>query len=219
MDMPPVDGITGRRTPLEHASHGCFSRNSGLPQPCIFGLVPRHLRRQATLAAMPPPLLVAHAVRSGIAALNCVTGAVDDDVEVRFVRDQVELVRVVREGRAAGRPVVVAWSFYSVDFDAAAADSAALRPHTPGAMHVAGGVHATAEPLATLRAGFDLLVLGEGETTLRTLLRAVARGERSAPTARRRTPGRGRRPRVTRPGRAETARRLPVVPVRPVATD
>ncbi len=126
---------------------------------------------------MASPLLLAHSVRSGIAALNCVTGAVEEDVEVRFVKDLDSLVRAAREGRDAGRAVVVAWSFYSVDFEAAAADLAAVRPLTRGALHVAGGVHATAEPQATLRAGFDLLVLGEGETTLRTLMSTVARGE------------------------------------------
>ena len=39
-------------------------------------------------------------------------------------------------------------------------------------MHVAGGVHASAEPLGTLAAGFDLVVIGEGETTVRELVRA-----------------------------------------------
>jgi B12-binding domain/radical SAM domain protein len=38
-------------------------------------------------------------------------------------------------------------------------------------------VHATAEPLATLRAGFDLAAIGEGEHTARALLRAVERGD------------------------------------------
>jgi len=122
-------------------------------------------------------MLVAYSVRSGIAALNCVAGAVPDDVPVRFVKTREDLLRAVAEGRTAGRRPVVAWSFYSVDADAAAADLAAVRSGTQGALHVAGGVHATAEPLATLRAGFDLVAVGEGETTIRAAFEALARGE------------------------------------------
>jgi B12-binding domain/radical SAM domain protein len=122
-------------------------------------------------------MFVAYSTRSGIAALNCVAGALPDDVPVRFVKTREALVSAVAEGRAAGRLPVVAWSFYSVDADAAADDLAAVRPGTEGALHVAGGVHATAEPLATLRAGFDLVAIGEGETTIRTTFQALARGD------------------------------------------
>lgn len=120
--------------------------------------------------------IVAYSVRSGIAALNCVTGALDADADVRFVKTLDDVAREVQAARDAGRKPVVAWSFYSVDFDATVADFAAARPLTPGALHIVGGVHATAEPLATLRAGFDLAVIGEGETTLRALVAALDRG-------------------------------------------
>lgn len=121
-------------------------------------------------------MLVAYSVRSGVAALNCVAGAVPDDVPVRFVKRREELVSTVSEAQGAGLRPLVAWSFYSVDADAAAADLAAVRPLTGGALHVAGGVHATAEPLATLRAGFDLVAMGEGETTIRATFDALAGG-------------------------------------------
>jgi B12-binding domain/radical SAM domain protein len=126
---------------------------------------------------MAAPIVLAYATRSGITALNCVTGAVPDDVPVRFLKTRDDVVRAVGEALGAGQLPVVAWSFYSVDADAAAADLAYVRPLTRGALHVAGGVHATAEPLATARAGFDLVALGEGESTIRALLAALARGE------------------------------------------
>jgi B12-binding domain/radical SAM domain protein len=126
---------------------------------------------------MPAPVLVAHSVRSGITALNCVSAAVPDEVPVHFVTSREDLVRAVAEAREAGRRPVVAWSFYSVDADAAAADLAAVRWRTDGALHIAGGVHATAEPLATLQVGFDLVAVGEGEATTRAVFEAVARGE------------------------------------------
>ena len=129
---------------------------------------------------MPRPVIVAHHTRSGLAALNVVTAALQTDaltdaVEVRFARDRAalaaELVSVAGEG---GTPVA-AWSFYSPDFLASAGDLAWVRARAPG-LHLAGGVHATAEPLATLGAGFDLVAVGEGEATAVALASALIRG-------------------------------------------
>lgn len=121
--------------------------------------------------------VIAYAVRSGIAALNVVTAAleIDDrtrDVDVVFARSPAEIARAI----SAGGPVVVAWSFYSPDAPRAAADLAWLRANAPGALHVAGGVHATAEPAATLRDGFDLVIAGEGEAAFIELVAAVRDG-------------------------------------------
>jgi B12-binding domain/radical SAM domain protein len=53
-----------------------------------------------------------------------------------------------------------------------------IRPQLPpGALCIAGGVHATAEPLETLQAGFDLIAVGEGERSLLEILDRCARGE------------------------------------------
>jgi B12-binding domain/radical SAM domain protein len=121
--------------------------------------------------------VIAHAARSGIAALNVVTAALDADprtrdTPVRFVRGPTELAHAIA---AAAAPVVVAWSFYSTDFTRAARDLAALS-RAPRVVHVAGGVHATAEPAATLAAGFDVVVAGEGEAAFVELVAAVAAG-------------------------------------------
>jgi len=121
--------------------------------------------------------VVAHAVRSGIAALNVVTAALETDartrdVELVFARGRDEVARAI----ARDMPTVVAWSFYSTDAARAAADLAWLRAHAPAALHVAGGVHATAEPAATLRDGFDVVIAGEGEAAFIELVAAVRQG-------------------------------------------
>jgi B12-binding domain/radical SAM domain protein len=133
--------------------------------------------------------IVAVHVRSGIAALNVVTGALEADartagLDVRFVRSRdaavdaiVSATPDVAAASAKVAPVIVAWSFYSPDFTAAAADLAEIRARAPGALHIAGGVHATAEPRATLRAGFDLVAVGEGEATFVELVARVRRGD------------------------------------------
>lgn len=101
--------------------------------------------------------------------------------ELHLARSVEELTDVVRAGVAAGRRVLTVWSFYSPDFPAAAAELAQVRAAVPegpgdGVVHVAGGVHATAEPLVTLRSGWDVVAVGEGERTFVTLVEAVATG-------------------------------------------
>jgi B12-binding domain/radical SAM domain protein len=75
--------------------------------------------------------------------------------------------------------VVGAWSFYSASFGTAAAELAWVRERLEGrrVLCIAGGVHATAETEQTLRAGFDLVAVGEGEHLLRELLHRLKRGE------------------------------------------
>lgn len=128
------------------------------------------------------PAVLAYHVRSGKVGLNVVTGALATDpvaaaAEVLFVRNPDELAAAI--AARAGRPVVVAWSFYSTDLARATADLARVRAATAAgiAWHVAGGVHATSEPEATLRAGWDQVAIGEGEGTLIALVRALASGD------------------------------------------
>jgi B12-binding domain/radical SAM domain protein len=115
-------------------------------------------------------------VRSGTTALNIVTAALDADPrtlgsDVRFVKSDSELITALGErhplaSQRIPRPVVL-WSFYSPDFAESANELARVRAATgDAALHIAGGVHATAEPLATLKAGFDFVALGEGEHTI-----------------------------------------------------
>jgi B12-binding domain/radical SAM domain protein len=125
------------------------------------------------------PAIVAMHVRSGIVALNVVTAALEADprtanLDVRFVRDTASMIAELRAIDADGRQALALWSFYSPDFAAAVTDLELVKAATHAtALHLAGGVHATAEPLATLRAGFDLVVLGEGEATIIAIVDAI----------------------------------------------
>jgi B12-binding domain/radical SAM domain protein len=95
---------------------------------------------------------------------------------VRFARDRAGVAAGIREAAARGDRALALWSFYSPDFLASADDLAWVKRDAPGALHVAGGVHASAEPGATLRAGFDLAALGEGEATAVALVEALLDG-------------------------------------------
>lgn len=133
---------------------------------------------------MRPAILAMH-VRSGTTALNVVTAALDADPrtlesDVHFAKSTTELVNAIRRerDRPGAAPPLVLWSFYSPDFAETAKDLLEVRAATgEAALHLAGGVHATAEPLATLRAGFDLVAIGEGERTLCDVVAALERDD------------------------------------------
>ncbi|MFO0758426.1 MAG: TIGR04013 family B12-binding domain/radical SAM domain-containing protein [Byssovorax sp.] len=132
---------------------------------------------------MPAPVFVAHHARTGIAALNVITAALGADprtsaVPVRFAKDREALAEAIAAERDRGRQVIAGWSFYSTDFARSADDLAWVRARTEGAgaIHLAGGVHATAEPEETLRAGFDRVAIGEGEATITSVFAALLGG-------------------------------------------
>jgi B12-binding domain/radical SAM domain protein len=131
----------------------------------------------------PPPVFLVHHARTGIVALNVVSAALGADprtagVPVRFCKTREELAAAIAEVAAAGALPVVGWSFYSTDFPGAAEAVRWVRERTAGCgpIHVAGGVHATAEPRQTLEAGFDLAAIGEGEATIIALFGALMEG-------------------------------------------
>jgi B12-binding domain/radical SAM domain protein len=121
--------------------------------------------------------------RTGVVGLNVIAAALGADprtqgVEVCFLKRAAELAAAIRDVTDRGGFPVVGWSFYSTDFARAATELAVVRNETAdiAALHVAGGVHATAEPLATLRAGFDLVAIGEGEATAVAIVTALLEG-------------------------------------------
>ncbi|HEV7896841.1 MAG TPA: TIGR04013 family B12-binding domain/radical SAM domain-containing protein [Planosporangium sp.] len=95
--------------------------------------------------------------------------------EVRFAQSVEETVAEVEAALERASRVLVLWSFYSPDAEALAGELAAIRSRvdSPQVLHVAGGVHATAEPVQTLDAGWDVAAVGEGETTLLGLVDAA----------------------------------------------
>lgn len=115
-------------------------------------------------------------------AFNVLAGALEADegaghVALVVARTRVQLLAATRAAVARGAPVIVAWSFYSPSFPECAAELAWLRERVPsGWSSLAGGVHATAEPEETLRAGFERVAIGEGEHVLRELARNLAEG-------------------------------------------
>ena len=116
---------------------------------------------------------------NGVHALNVLAASLRADARfsglpIVFAKTDEEITAAAR---AHERPIV-AWSFYSPEAAKVAADLQSVRRaiDRDDVLHVAGGVHASAEPMATLKAGFDLVALGEGEKTIRDLVDAHLHG-------------------------------------------
>ena len=118
--------------------------------------------------------------RTGKFALHVLTGALSTnprtrDVPLVFANGVDAVAEAVTAALAAGRRVLVGWSFYSPDFALLREELRQVRAlvDDPRARHVAGGVHASASPEETLRAGFDLVAVGEGEQLVQDLVVAL----------------------------------------------
>jgi B12-binding domain/radical SAM domain protein len=122
--------------------------------------------------------------RTGKFAFHVLTGALSTDARTKdtpvvFANGVDAVVAAIRSALPGpDARVLVGWSFYSPDARAMAAELRAVRARIDDArvLHVAGGVHATAEPAATLDAGWDLVAGGEGERTICDLVAALAMG-------------------------------------------
>ena len=118
------------------------------------------------------------AVTYGVHALMAALEATGTECEVRLGTSPRECAEQI--GASGADVILVLWSFYSPDADAAAAELAEVRAATPAAagrvLHIAGGVHATAEPQHVLDSGWDLGAVGEGESTIIALVGALRDG-------------------------------------------
>ncbi len=139
---------------------------------------------------MIAPTLVVARRRTARFGLYAVAGAVEartveSRARLRVANGREAVLAAAREALDGGGPGAVAWSFYSAGFREVAAEVAWIRARldSPRLLHLAGGPHASAEPGETLRAGFDLVAIGEGEATTAELCRRLGRGDdpRGAP--------------------------------------
>lgn len=115
-------------------------------------------------------------------AFNVLVGALDahvqdDSLRIIPARDNRALQEKLQQ--AGDTLTLVLWSFYSPQFNQARKVLFSLKRQikNPRIIHLAGGMHAAAEPLQTLQAGFDYVAVGEGEQIIVDLVRALLKGE------------------------------------------
>jgi B12-binding domain/radical SAM domain protein len=118
--------------------------------------------------------------KTGKYAMNVLAGALysreqTHNIPLYFPKKHQDLLETCKTLQSQTDKVVVLWSFYSPDFNKIRRELQGIKKllHSDSIMHVAGGVHATAEPLQTLKAGFDYVAVGEGEQIIVDLATAL----------------------------------------------
>ncbi len=133
---------------------------------------------------MPPVTLVLNYSNIATHAFRVLVGALETEprtrgVAVVFAKGAAALSSAIGDARMNGHKVVVAYSFYSPSFGAMIKAMQRVRDGVSdkNVIHLAGGVHASAEPAQTLQAGFDLVAVGEGERIIIDVIDRLQRGE------------------------------------------
>ncbi|MFQ5344317.1 MAG: TIGR04013 family B12-binding domain/radical SAM domain-containing protein, partial [Anaerolineae bacterium] len=111
--------------------------------------------------------------RYSIAALAGLLDQEMPDLPLAFLQNRPRLGREVRELAEGHRRVVLAFSFMTPQLPEILTALENLDPRPDNVMLVAGGPHASGDPLGTLQLGFDVVVLGEGEHTFPELLHRI----------------------------------------------
>jgi len=117
-----------------------------------------------------PLAIVFNYQKTGKYAINVLAGSlltryVLRQIPIYFSKTTDELIADIRHCSQHHQTVLVAWSFYSPQFREIQHSLSYVRKNisSDNVIHLAGGVHATAEPLQTLNMGFDYAAIGEGE--------------------------------------------------------
>ncbi|KKN19764.1 hypothetical protein LCGC14_0942540 [marine sediment metagenome] len=112
-------------------------------------------------------------------SLNAIAGALETDrvfesIDFYFSRSIDELINVLEEKVKSYRKIVVAISFFTSQlFDTHALLKILKLRIQKNCILIAGGSHPTGDPSGTLKMGFDIVVVGEGEETIIELMQKI----------------------------------------------
>lgn len=130
---------------------------------------------------LPPVALIFHSARGNQYGLNVLAGALESEeaegfCSISFSRNFKETLTLSRDALQRGQQVLVAWSFMTPELPERQAELKRFRAEldSDSVLHCCGGPHPSALPEQALRAGWDLVAVGEGERLLRELIRRLA---------------------------------------------
>ncbi|MEM1541469.1 MAG: TIGR04013 family B12-binding domain/radical SAM domain-containing protein [Ignisphaera sp.] len=115
--------------------------------------------------------------------VNVLTAAVEtyySSVKVYLLRfdNGYSVLEDVLDMKRKCRKIVIGFTFMTHQIDDILQVLTAIKQILPDALYIAGGPHASGDPLGTLtKLGFDLVVYGEGEATLIDILEAIDSNE------------------------------------------
>jgi B12-binding domain/radical SAM domain protein len=137
--------------------------------------VPKNVSKNASKTA-----IVFYYRKTGKYAMNVLAGALDsreqtNKIPLHFPKKHQDLIDTCKTLQSQTDKILVLWSFYSPDFNKIRRELQGITKYLDSdtILHIAGGVHATAEPLHTLKAGFDYVAVGEGEQIITDMATAL----------------------------------------------
>ncbi len=123
--------------------------------------------------------LVVYYYKNNIYSINALIGALEtdnyfDDINIYFITKKDKLINGLKDIIKKHRIVIVGVSFFTTQlWEIYDLISTLRNKYNDQAIYIAGGSHPTGDPLGVLKLGFDFVVVGEGEETLRELLKKV----------------------------------------------
>lgn len=131
-----------------------------------------------------PVAIVFNYQQTGKYAINVLAGSILTkrglrQVPVYFSKSLETLIHDIRTATQQCEKVIVVWSFYSPQYKKIKNALHYVKQNTASEniVHLAGGVHATAEAQQTLQMGFDFVAIGEGEQIICDVVQAVMSGK------------------------------------------
>lgn len=112
-------------------------------------------------------------------SFNALVGAVEadgyfGDLKIYFFKTESELVEQSKEILDSHPTVIIGISFFSTQlWEISSLVKQLKEKYVNKVIYVAGGPHPTGDSKGTLKMGFDVVVIGEGEETFPDLLRAI----------------------------------------------
>lgn len=116
-------------------------------------------------------------------SFNALAGAIEtdeyfNDMNILFVTSEDKLIVAVKQITHEYETLVIGISFATTQLWDTYRLITKLKQKCPNStFYVAGGPHPTGDPIGTLRMGFDIVVVGEGEETLIELLKRIDNDE------------------------------------------
>jgi len=127
--------------------------------------------------------LVAFYQKENIYSFNALIGAIEteqtlNDIDIFFIRGKENIISELNQLIEIYRKVIVGISFFTTQVLNIYQLLKILKKKFKNKItFIAGGAHSTGDPLGTLKMGFDLVVVGEGEEALIDLLLRIKNNE------------------------------------------
>ncbi len=115
--------------------------------------------------------------KNNIYSINAIIGALEtekffDSLKIYFIPKKQELINRLEEIIKNHEKVIVGFSFFTSQlWEIYELFSELKKKYKNRILYIAGGPHATGDPLGVLKLGFDFAVVGEGEETIIELLK------------------------------------------------